>query len=396
MADPVKVLFAIGTLDLGGAERQLVELASGMDRARFEPIVCVLGEDGPLGPMLRERGVQLHCLGFRGFRTGGRIHVFTAARALFRLWRIMRHERPAIFHGVLFWAYITGTLVARIAGVPVVIASRRSLGLFKAHKRHYLLLERLVNRMTDLFIANSDAVRRDVLTQEGIPANRIIVIHNGLEVARYRRNPTPALREELQLGPGPVVVLVSNFIEYKGHQYFFAAWRRILVRYPTAVAVLVGEGTTRAEWETRSQREGWAQSVRFVAARRDVPVILGLADLFVHPSLQEGYSNAVLEAMACSLPVVATAVGGTVEAIEHEQTGLLVPAGDASALEHAVMRLLDDPALALRLGTSARRRAEERFQLAGMIRQYEEVYARFGAATAQRREQDYVRNRRAV
>src|SRR5262249_25013051 len=121
----IKVLFAIGTLDLGGAERQLVELASRLDPAGFEPIVCVLGEsgpteDGPLAAILRDRGVRINYLGFRGFRTRSRLHVASATRAMLRLWSIMRRERPVIFHGVLFWAYVTGTLIAAAAGVPVV------------------------------------------------------------------------------------------------------------------------------------------------------------------------------------------------------------------------------------------------------------------------------------
>jgi L-malate glycosyltransferase len=391
----IKVLFAIGTLDLGGAERQLVELASRLDPARFEAVVCVLGEEGPLAAILRERGVKVYYLGFRGFRTRSRLHVASATRALVHLWAIMRQEQPLIFHGVLFWAYVTGTVIAAAARVPVVVASRRSLGLFKAGKRHYLLLERFTNRMTDLFIANSEAVRQDVMTQEGVDPGRIIVIYNGLDTDLYRLRDA-AVRLELQLGTGPVVVVVSNFIAYKGHEFFFQAWRDVVARHPQAVAVLAGDGVTRAGWERWCQNEGLASSVRFVGARHDVPRLLAAADVYAHPSLQEGYSNAVLEAMATSLPIVATAVGGNVEAIEHERTGLLVAARDAAGLAAAMNRLLEDPLLARRLGAAARAAVETRHQVSGMVRQYETVYERLAGSLAADRGSSYVWDRRSI
>jgi glycosyltransferase involved in cell wall biosynthesis len=283
---------------------------------------------------------------------------------------------------VLFWAYITGALVARMAGVPIVVASRRSLGLFKAGKWHYLLVERLINRTTDLFIANSEAVRQDVIAQEGVPPNRIIVIYNGLDTERYAGHPDRSLRSELELGNRPVVVVVSNFIQYKGHLFFFEAWRAVIRRYTEAIALLVGEGPTRSDWEERARIEGWAASVRFLGARRDVPRILAAADLYVHPSLQEGYSNAVLEAMASSLPIVATAVGGNVEAIQDLKTGLLVPAGDAGTLAEAMNRLLGEPAFARQLARAARKAVEERHQLSGMVHAYEAVYERLATTLA--------------
>jgi glycosyltransferase involved in cell wall biosynthesis len=375
----IKVLFAIGTLDLGGAERQLVELATGLDRTRFHPIICVLAEGGPLEPMLRGAGVEVRCLGFKGFRTGSRLHVFSAARMLFRLWRIMSQERPAIFHGFLFWAYMTGTVVARIARVPTVIASRRSLGFFKAGKWHYLFAERLVNRMTDLFIANSEAVREDVIAQERVPPGRIMVIYNGVDTTRYGGPDDGAVRKELRVVSGPLVAVVSNFIEYKGHAFFFEAWEALVRRYPSAVAVLVGEGPGRAKWEERARVRGYANSIRFVGSRGDVARILASADLFVHPSLQEGCSNAVLEAMASSVPIVATAVGGNVEAIQDGVTGLLVPARDSKALEAAMARLLDDRDYARRLGTAARKAVEARHTVQRMVCAYEDVYERLAA-----------------
>lgn len=391
----IKVLFAIGTLELGGAERQLVELASRLDRSRFTPVVCVLGKEGPLADILRDRGVTVHFLGMKRVRSRWR-RAMAAGRGAVRLWEIVRMERPLIFHGVLFNAYVMGAMVATAAGVPVVVASRRSLGLFKAGKRHYLAVERLTNRMTDLVIANSEAVRRDVIAQEGLDPERIVVIYNGLDPEAYTRT-DESVRLELQVGAAPVVVVVSNFIEYKGHRFFFEAWRDIIARCPRAVAVLAGDGTTRPAWERWCRHAGLASSVRFVGARQDVPRLLAAADIYVHPSLQEGYSNAVLEAMAASLPIVATAVGGNVEAIEHEQTGLLVPAGNAAAIANAVNRLLANSAFAQRLGAAARSAVWRRHHISRMVREYERVYERLAAsAISNHRTASYVWDRGSI
>jgi glycosyltransferase involved in cell wall biosynthesis len=250
--------------------------------------------------------------------------------------------------------------------------------------------------MTDLFIANSEAVRRDVISQERVDPDRIIVIYNGLDLQLHRRPPDKAVRRQLDIGRGPVVVVVCNFIDYKGHEFFFDAWREIVIRHPQAVAILAGDGATRPRWEQWCQREGLVSSVRFVGARRDVPCLLAASNLFVHPSLQEGYSNAVLEAMAASLPVVVTAVGGNVEAVEHERTGLVVPARSASALVSAIDRLLTDHAFAGHLGTAARTAVEARHQIARMVSEYESVYERLSASVVTDRDSRYVRDRGSV
>ena len=324
-----KILFVIGTLDVGGTETQLVELAVRLDRRLFEPVVCCLSTTGPLAARLQATGIGVHALGFRGFRSARFKYLISATgtwRLVSGLWMLIRRERPAILHGMLFWAYVLGTFVGRAGGVPIVIASRRSLGLFKAGNPHYLLLERIANRMTDLFIANSEAVRADTIAREHIRPSEIIVIRNGLDLARFESAPDPELAASLDVGGRPTAIVVSNFIYYKGHEYFLRAWREVLVKFPTAVAMLAGDGVRRAELERMADDLQIRHGLRFLGVRHDVPALLALADLYVHPSLEEGYSNALLEAMAAGKAVVATAVGGNVEAVSEGVTGLLVPA----------------------------------------------------------------------
>ena len=378
-----KILFVIGTLDVGGTETQLVELVTRLDRRMFEPIVCCLSATGPLAARLHASGIDIHALGFRGFQSARFKYLISttgAWRLLCGIWTLIRCERPAILHGMLFWAYILGTFVGRAAGVPIVIASRRSLGLFKIGKPQYALLEWIANRMTDLFIANSEAVKADTIAREHLEPSDVIVIPNGLDLSRFGQPADAALAASLDVAGRPCVIVVSNFIRYKGHEYFLRAWREVLVQFPSAVAMLAGDGPIRAELERMCDELNIRSAVRFLGVRHDVPALLALADVYVHPSLQEGYSNALLEAMAAGKAVVATAVGGNVEAVSDGSTGLLVPAQDAAAIARAIARLLADPDAARQMGSRARQYVHERYEMTAMVRSYEGVYTRLLAA----------------
>ena len=285
----IKVFFIIGTLDVGGAETQLVELVSRLDRARFDPIVCSMKAGGALAAPLRSRGIRVEALGFIGMRQGPWRQfaraAFAGLRGIWRLWRLLKHERPDLLHGILIQGYVPGTFVGRLAGVPRIVSSRRSLGLFKEGKIVYLWLERIADRFTDLFIANSEAVRVDTLRREPVPASKIIVIHNGLDFARFDASQPAA---ELAAISGPRVIVVSNLLHYKGHECFLGAWQGVVRVVPGAVALLVGDGPLRGPLERRCQDLGITDSVRFLGLRHDVPALLAASDLYVHASREEG------------------------------------------------------------------------------------------------------------
>ena len=372
----IRLLFVIGTLEIGGAETQLAELVSRLDRAHFDPAVCCLGATGPLAARVQASGARLYALGFQGFKQRSYIASFPhVVRTLWRFWRTIRKERPDILHAMLFWAYVLSAFVGRAARVPVIVASRRSLGLFKAGKPHFLFLERMANRLTDLVIANSAAVRTDAIEQERLDPRRVLVVYNGLDFTRFAvpKPIAPVLARE------PKVLVVANLIAYKGHRYFLDAWQGAVRRFPGARAQLAGQGPMLESLEQQARELGIASSVDFLGRRTDIPELLAQCDLYVHPSLEEGYSNAVLEAMAAGVPIVATAVGGTVEAIADGETGLLVPASDAQALERAIVRMLEDRASAGRMASRAAEVARSRYDIDRVADRYEAIYARLAA-----------------
>ena len=375
--EPVKILYVIGTLDVGGAEHQLVQLVSRLDCRRFRPVVCALSSGGPYTEALAAAGVPVHIVGFRGLNRGlwTPCYLRRILAELRGLVTLIRTERPTIVHGFLFWAYVIGTFAARKARVPIVVASRRSLGCFKTGKPHYHWLEHLANRRTNLLVANSEAVKQDVMVREGVPGARIRVVYNGIDAERYERTATPQLRAELGIPSGTQVVgVVANLIHYKGHRFLFQAYQRIRASCASTMLLLAGDGPCRPELERLAAELGIVDRVRFLGTRRDIPELLALTDVVVLPSLEEGFPNAVLEAMAAGKPVVASAVGGIPEAVVHGETGLLVPSGDAATLAGAILDLLGDPARAQRMGHAGQERVREQFGMEQMVEGMEAIY----------------------
>jgi glycosyltransferase involved in cell wall biosynthesis len=310
-----------------------------------------------------------------------------------RFARLLGRLRPDVVHGVLPHAYVVGAVAAWLAGVPVVVAGRRSLANFKRGRPVYRLAEPVVNRWTDLVIANCHAVREDTLASERLDPGKVVVVHNGLEVTRYDAPVDPELRAALQVGPGSVVIVVANLIAYKGHTFFLKAWAEVCRAWPDAVALLVGDGPERAALEALARELGVAERVRFLGSRTDVPALLAISDLLVHPSTEEGFCNAILEAMAAGRPVVATDVGGNREAVVDGETGLLVPSRAARPLAAAIASMLERPDLAKRMGIAARQRVAAEFDRSVMVRRYEDVYD--GLLSRQAEARSRVRHRRA-
>lgn len=375
----IPIMFVIGTLNIGGAETQLVEMVRRLD-SRFAPSVCCLASAGPLRDRLDDANIPVTTVGAFGPKPsrGWKRLLPTLVRLSINIVGFVLHvraERPAIIHGVLLHAYVFGAIAGGLTSVPVVVASRRSLSRFKTPLMR--LAERIGNWFTHYIVANSEAVRQDAIRTEGLSPERIGVIHNGLDLEVYdgvAAGTIQALREELGLGAGPVAIVVANLHWYKGHEYFLRAWVDVCRAHPGAVALLVGDGPVRAEREADARALGIEANVRFLGRRRDVPALLAVADVLVHPSREEGFCNAVIEAMAAARPVVATAVGGNPEAVVDGETGLLVPALDAGRLAEAMLVVLGQPDRGKAWGLAGRRRVAERFQRSCMVQKYEALY----------------------
>jgi glycosyltransferase involved in cell wall biosynthesis len=378
----IRVLYVIGSLNVGGSERHILHLVNGLDRARFEPMICCLYQTGPLYPVAQAHGVPCCCLHMRR-RGNSLLTVWHLARGAARLVRLMRQEQVTIVDAYLFLSYTLAIPCAWLAGVPVRIAQPRNLRTVKPPLVGRRLLERLVNRLVTRVVANAQAVAQDTMEDEGVPVHRMAVIYNG--VAIPEESPGEGVRPPGWPAAKRIILCVANLRHGKGHHDLLAAATQVLPRFPDVALVLVGEGALRAALEARVAHAGLRDRVHFLGQREDVPALLAAAKLFVLPSHEEGFPNALLEAMAHGLPVVATRVGGVPEAVVHGETGLLVPPQDPAALAEALGALLRDPDLAQKMGRAGRERAASQFTLDRMVRETEALYAELLARTGQRR-----------
>jgi glycosyltransferase involved in cell wall biosynthesis len=291
--------------------------------------------------------------------------------------RLLRRSPPDILHAYLPAANVIGPVAARLSSVPRVIVSKRALAEYKAHYPLLRRVEPLGNRLADVILVNSDAVRRDVERTERHWEGKFRKIYNGVApIEPWAPDEAMAFRRREGIPDDTLVALcVSNFYPYKGHEELVEAVAKVVPVYPNVIFLMVGRdsGTMEAT-KARVRERGIERSVRFVGSRTDVPDLLRASDLFVHPSREEGFSNAILEAMAAGLPVVACDVGGNPEAIVDRETGRLVPPRNAWAFASAVAELLADPEKRKAMGEAGRHRATERFSLDRMVGEMESLY----------------------
>ena len=359
------MLLTIG-LTVGGTEGQLLELASRFDSRRFNVLVCGLKGEGHVARAMRERGVRVVTLNGRGAWD---------VRVLFRLFQLTRQERPEILHAFLGFANLAASLIGRLLGVPVVIWSYRDVEVWKT-KAHWLV-DRLAVRWADAITCCSDAVRQFVLARMNGQAPKFSTIHNGVDLETFNR-PRATSRAELNLREGGFVIgTVSRLDEpKKGLAVMLRALANLAGRdgLPSWQWLLVGDGPARDRLRSLASELGLPGQVLFAGMRDDVASVLPMMDIFVCPSLYEGFGIAIVEAMAAGRPVVASAVGGIPEIVVHEDTGFLVPPGDAAALAGALATLLTHPGQARAMGARGQARVRERFSIETAVQQHQQLY----------------------
>jgi glycosyltransferase involved in cell wall biosynthesis len=297
-----------------------------------------------------------------------------ALRQYRSLARLIKERKIQLVHCHDFYSNIFGTISARLAGLKAIITSRRNRGVM------FSLPQRLVQRVAYSFsaaiIANSEAARAVLLRTERVPARKVRRIYNCVDTEWFSpRAPSALLAQSLGLAGGaPVVGIVGTLRPVKGHATFVRAAAEIHKARPDVRFLIVGEGPVRDELDRLAADLGVAGAIVFAGVRTDIPDLLALIDVLALPSRSESLPNAVLEAMACGRPVVATRVGGTPELVADGETGFLVEPEDFACLARQILRVLNDPALAARMGAAARRKAVGEFSSARLIENVESLY----------------------
>jgi glycosyltransferase involved in cell wall biosynthesis len=353
-----------------GGEQQNLWLATGL-RDLGEESEVVAQPGSPLAERARAKGLAVHEVRMRGEWDPG------AMRALRRLYR---DRAPDIVHAHTSHAHTLAGLAVKGLTRPLLAVSRRvDFSIY----RNFLRLSRWKYlHLGHRYIAISRAVR-DVLVKDGIPAERIEVVPSGVDVERLEGAKRKDLRAELGLAPGtPLVGDIAAFGWHKAQEFLVRATPLLLEKVPGAVVLFIGDGDCREKVEAEAREAGLlGGAVRFLGWRDDVPEVMHSLDCFVMCSVLEGLCTSALDAQAAGIPVVASAVGGLVEAVADGETGLLVPPRDPRALADAVARVLLDRDAARKMGEAGRVRVRRTYSVQAMVRGTRDVYGRMLAGT---------------
>ena len=300
--------------------------------------------------------------------------------AAWKFSRLIKRLRPDVVHahdphGVAMasFALSLGGSSGDNASGPALVASRRVDFHLKGNS-----LSRWKHRQVDCFITASEAIRQ-ILLHDGVPADRTVTVHEGIDVEHVVAAPAVNVHETFWLPHhAPVVGNVAALVPHKGQRYLIEAAHRVVQVIPDARFVILGEGELREHLEKQVHEHHLEKHVLLPGFRTDVLGCIKGFDLFVMSSVTEGLGTSLLDAMACARPIVATTAGGIPEVVEDGVNGLLVPPRDAQALADAIIRALNDRALRTRMGDAGFARVRERFTVERMIEQTASVYARVG------------------
>lgn len=359
----------VNCLGIGGTERQLLESLRRLDSSQWTPDLLCLQKTGELLEDLKALAIDPE-----EFHLRGSLMNANTARQVVRMARRLRAKKAVLVHSHDFYSNVLSPLAARLSGIPSLI-SRRDLGAWIGPFRARVLAA--MTRQADHVLCNAWAIRDHLVDVEKIDSARITVVPNGLDIARFDRAfatlPQPALPP---LTNGWNVALVANMKHrLKGHEDFLLAAADVLEQVPNARFVLVGDGALRASLESQARALGIAHRTLFTGRRNDVPAILSRCQAAVCPSWSEGLSNAVMEAMAARLPVVATAVGGNVELVRDGRSGFLVPKRAPQSLSAKLVELARSAQLSARMGDVGRRRIETEFNADRLGERINALYA---------------------
>ena len=395
IADPRPlVVHIVHRFDTGGLENGLVNLINHLPGSAYRHAVVALTEVTPFKQRVKREDVTFVALQ-KGPGQGFRLYP--------RMWRLLRELRPTIVH-TRNLGPLEMQVAAAAARVPVSIHGEhgRELNDLDGNNRHLQRLRRLYSPFVTRYVALSQDLQRYLVERVGIAPDRIRQIYNGVDEQRFH----PARGRQgrqiegcpfVSTGAGQggqrdghwLVGTVGRMQGVKDQTLLATAFVRALVLQPALKPrlrlVMVGEGPLRAASLAILQAGGVADLAWLPGERSDVADVMRGLDCFVLPSLAEGISNTVLEAMATGLPVIATRVGGNAELVAEGRTGQVVPAGDAEAMAQALCDLASDPERAKAWGKAGRAEVERRFSLAAMVRAYADLYDRECAARTQRR-----------
>ncbi len=359
----VKILYFITGLEIGGAEQLLLSIIKNLNKERYNPYVCCFYR-GKLANEIESLGIKIY-----DFQVKSKFDF----SVFIKLYFLLKKEKPQILHTHLFHATILGRIVGVLAGIPVIISTQHYSSGF--HGRIGMVLEKITSHFAHRIIAVSNSAKEFCVNQEGILAKKIQVIYNGIEVnTALEKKENLDLKKKFGLNGNIIVGCVGRFVKIKGYEYLLYAAPEIVKYFPDVKFILLGYGPLKYKLKKLADALSISDRVVFLGPDIEVNDILSILDVYVLPSLSEGLSITLLEAMSIGIPVIATAAGGNSEVIIHDESGILISPRDYKALAGAVINLIGNNEKAKRLGNNGRLRVVELFNIKENVRKTELLY----------------------
>jgi glycosyltransferase involved in cell wall biosynthesis len=377
MTKRLRVGFVLAALRPGGAERQMLALATRLPRDRFEVDFLSLSGEGEYDAQARSAGARVIHIGpprHPGMSLAQTINIRVTKLASYA--RAVRRGRYDILDVWLYPSDVLALAMRPLTWTPVIMSGRRNLDPHDRFRFAEPLVDRLTNALVDAVVANSAAAGEHAIRTQRVDPSKLRVIRNGVELVDP---PSPEERSAFRRSLGVpddafLIGCVANYQPVKGHSTLIDAFSNLTAASTSPRLILVGEGPTRSALERQVAQLGLRDRVLLHGSALDPRPFYGAFDLVVQASLSEGLPNVLLEAAAAGRPIVATAAGGSTEIVIDGETGLLVPVGDRDALASGMRRALDDPALRDRLGAAARRHIESAFGMDRFVSEFASLY----------------------
>ncbi|HMK35770.1 MAG TPA: glycosyltransferase [Desulfomonilaceae bacterium] len=362
----IRIFHIIDHLSLHGAQMYLVKLVRGLSELGYEQ--RVYGLNDPRHPkivdMMTEVGVDVETI--------GKVRLLSGTGLLTLLVDLVKW-RPHVVQTCLRFSDVIGRILGRLAHVPVSVSVVTQPNVDKY--RWQFLLDRLTAGFSDRVVFNSKEIIPFALAREGIKPEQVVFIPNGIDIEAGNSTTAGSLRTRLHISPdAPVIGFVARFYPQKGHSILLSAFAKVLEEEQHAILLLIGDGPLRPELESQAAALSVNANVRFVGEYANLSEIWDSIDLYVQASLWEGMSIALMQAMLSEIPVVATAVDGTIELIEDEKTGFLVKPGDVAALAFAVVRALKNTELAKQIGKNGSAMINREYSVSMMVSRFDDMY----------------------
>ena len=362
----------------GGVERVVYELASNLDSDCYRVVICCLSKYGRLGKKLEKQGIPVFV--FKGKSSINPRYIFQNLRTVWQLKNLLRREEVQIVQTHEFFSGTIGRIAAKLAGTPITVLMLHNKDWWK--KRIHILVDWILSKWTDIIITNSYSVKKFIINYHRINQEKITVIYNGIEAGKFiiPKDKIIEKRDELCLQPDiHTLCIVGSLALRKGHIFLIKALPAVVNQFPNLRLLIAGddiplEKSTKKDIFQLLNTLQLTENVDFLGLRTDIPEILSIIDIFILPSIIEGFGLAIAEAMAAGKPVVASNVDGIKEVVEDGVTGILVPPQNTEALANAILYLLNNPRKAVAMGKAGRKRVKQLFTVEKMVSRWDELY----------------------